>query len=284
MREEVKDNLIILHPNGGEWSATIVFTHGLGDSNLGWIDTVRDWARMMPWVKFYVPTAPTIPITLNGGYKMTAWFDLTGLTAADADKCAGLDKSVSYVESLLDADHALGLPYNRMVLGGFSQGAALSLYTGLIRGADKKLAGVVALSGFMPNSSSFGITGSETVPVFQSHGTGDQVVQLAWGEMTHQLLKAKGNTECSFKTYPGLPHSINQAVLTDVNAFLKRCLAKDETKCVAQKHPASMSVKELKVAIKEAGLERRAVGLSEKQELVDLLKDEGAQIVLGASK
>jgi len=114
--------------------------HGLGDSSAGWESTADMLSDQCPHIKFIVPTAPTIPITLNGGMSMPGWYDIKSLGASDEDlsptrvldTCDGIEKSRAAVEAMLEAEsRATGLPYNRMMLGGFSQGGALSLYTGL---------------------------------------------------------------------------------------------------------------------------------------------------------
>lgn len=266
------ENNITITPKAGTHSGTMVFMHGLGDSADGWIDTIRQYAQMMPWIKFIVPTAPTRPITLNGGMPMPAWFDIASLSPEDADKMHGTDDTVKFISKIIDDEVAAGVSRERIVLGGFSQGAAMSLRAGLMRSADECIGGVVAFSGFMPNVSSFTVNGSENVPVFQTHGTADPVVNMAWGKLTHELIKSKGCTQLEFMELPGIPHSITNEAITKAAAFVCKIIPDDPSKAIAAKDPSSMSVKELRAAIKEHGLEAKARGLSEKSEFVSLLK------------
>ena len=111
----------------------------------------------MPHVKFVLPTAPKQPVTMNMGMSMPSWYDIVGLDERSNENCAGIDTSVKTLQDILKAEHDNhGLPYNRMVLAGFSQGGALSLYTGLQ--FTDTLAGVVVLSGYLPQAKQFKIT------------------------------------------------------------------------------------------------------------------------------
>jgi predicted esterase len=272
--KETRDasNTITITPQAGGHSATVIFCHGLGDSADGWIDTIREFSKAMPWIKFIVPTAPTRPISLNGGMPMPAWFDIASLSPADADRMAGVDTTVTYLDGLIEAEVAAGLTYDRILLGGFSQGAAMSLYAGLSRPADKKIGGIIAFSGFMPNPSSFSVSGSENVPVFQTHGDKDPVVNHQWGKLTHELLKSKGCTNLDFTTLKGIPHSVNNECIRDAAIFCGKMLPDDASKNIPAKDPATMSVKELRAAVAEKGLQKQALGFSEKGEFVALLK------------
>jgi lysophospholipase-2 len=104
-------------------------------------------------IKFILPTAPTQPVTLNMGMPMASWYDIVGLDDRASETCTGLAESRARIEGILAGEHAAGVQYDRMILAGFSQGGALSLYTGMQMQADKKLAGVVVMSGQSPFSS-----------------------------------------------------------------------------------------------------------------------------------
>jgi len=273
MAQESRDgsNKVVLTPPLGKWSATVIFAHGLGDSADGWVDTLRDVSKQLPWVKFIIPSAPSRPITLNGGMSMPGWFDIASLSPADANSMDGVDTTVAYINELVEAEIANGISYNRIVFAGFSQGGAISLFGGLSRPKEKKLAGILAMSGFMPNPGLFAMNGSEDVPVFMTHGDADPVVNVVWGQSTLELIKSKGCTDANIKVYPGLPHSIHETSLRDSVAFLLKVLPND-TSMVVKVDPSSMSVKELKAAIRDLGLQGKAVGLTEKSELIELVK------------
>lgn len=122
MRVERKDGTVTISPDDGFHSATIILMHGLGDSCDGWSDTAEELHRQFSYIKFIVPTAPTRPVTMNGGYPMPAWYDIVGLSDRANEFCEGLTEARSYVHDLLEAEAAAGIPYHRMMLAGFSQG------------------------------------------------------------------------------------------------------------------------------------------------------------------
>ena len=130
---------VIYHAAEGKHCATVILMHGLGDSSDGMASLADVFYIAFPWVKFILPTATTRPVTMNMGHTMTAWYDIVGLDKRSNEHCDGIDVSVARIRKLLEEEHATGLPYSRIALAGFSQGAALSLYTGLQMDEDKKV-------------------------------------------------------------------------------------------------------------------------------------------------
>lgn len=195
MRVETDGNTgtVTYYPTEGKQSATVVLIHGLGDSGEGLSDVAATWSQTMPHVKFILPTADQRPVTLNGGMRMNAWYDIVGLDDRASESCDGIQQSVERIRSILANEHSNGLPYSRMVLAGFSQGGAMSLFTGLqMPEADQKLAGLLVMSGYLPGASQFKLTsGFEDIPIFHCHGSMDPVVRPQWATMTQSGLKEK---------------------------------------------------------------------------------------------
>eukprot|EP00574_Skeletonema_japonicum_P005392 CAMPEP_0201724666 /NCGR_PEP_ID=MMETSP0593-20130828/8349_1 /ASSEMBLY_ACC=CAM_ASM_000672 /TAXON_ID=267983 /ORGANISM="Skeletonema japonicum, Strain CCMP2506" /LENGTH=285 /DNA_ID=CAMNT_0048215967 /DNA_START=85 /DNA_END=942 /DNA_ORIENTATION=- len=268
------DGTIIVSPsNESLQSATVIICHGLGDSSEGFVDVAEHLATQMPYAKFILPTAKTQKVTMNMGMAMPSWYDIVGLDKRSNEFCNGIEESQQRIEQLLKDEHAnLGVPYDRMVLAGFSQGGALSLYTGMQ--LPSKLAGIVVMSGYLPHESGFNIAnGLQDTPIWHGHGAADPLVRITAANESHSAVKAKGATNYILKTYPGLAHSVNPQEIGDVLLFLQQILppgGEGEFK-VKLKDPSEMSVKELKGAISKAGLGRLAVGLMEKREFVELL-------------
>ena len=157
-----------------------------------------------------------------------------------------------------------------MLLAGFSQGGALSLFTGLQ--LDNPLAGILVLSGYLPAAAKLKLKQPNT-PVWHGHGTQDPLVQYAMAAKTKAKLTEMGFTaDYTLASYP-IPHTVSPQELRDALAFLSKVLPPDATCKVQLKEPSSMSVKELKAAIMKAGLGSKAVGLMEKSEFVQLLQD-----------
>jgi lysophospholipase II len=128
-------------------------------------------AKRFPYLKIVLPTAPTQRVTMNMGMAMPSWYDITGLDERSNENCAGIHDSRKTIEAILEAEHTGNqLAYSRMVLMGFSQGGALSLFTGYQ--LSQKLAGIVALSAYLPAASQFTIIHPDT-PVLHCHGTAD---------------------------------------------------------------------------------------------------------------
>uniref|UniRef100_A0A667YVF6 palmitoyl-protein hydrolase n=1 Tax=Myripristis murdjan TaxID=586833 RepID=A0A667YVF6_9TELE len=174
----------------------------------GWADALT--AIRLPHVKYICPHAPRIPVTLNMKMTMPSWFDLMGLRPDSPEDEAGIKKAAENIKAIIDHETKNGIPPNRILLGGFSQGGALSLYTALT--CQQQLAGVVALSCWLPLHRSFqsatSASGYKNVPILQCHGEMDIMIPMQFGAMTAEKLKTIVNPQMiTFKTYPGLQHS-----------------------------------------------------------------------------
>lgn len=202
-------------------TATVIFLHGLGDTGHGWASTMP--ASSLAHIKFVCPTASVMPVTLNAGYPMPSWFDLKSLDVDGEEDKAGIKKARDGIHQLIEQEAKLGIPYSRIVLGGFSQGGALALYSSLTY--KNTLAGVVALSCWMPLRSEFpaGILGNSNTPILQCHGKSDSVVPYNFGELTSKLL-TQFIPNLEFKTYKNLSHSSSTEEMKDVEDFINKCV------------------------------------------------------------
>ncbi|KAI4595417.1 hypothetical protein KJ359_006762 [Pestalotiopsis sp. 9143b] len=210
-------------------TATVIFIHGLGDTGYGWADAVENWRRRskLDQVKFILPHAPQIPITCNGGMRMPGWYDIIALGGSPDDLRrkqdeAGMLVSRAYISGLVQAEIDNGIPADRIVLGGFSQGGAMSLFAGLT--TPRKLAGIVGMSSYLPLDTKLPEFLAETnqnqdTPILMCHGTADNVVPTAIGRASAELLKKTGFT-VTWKEYPGMAHSACVEELEEVEAFL----------------------------------------------------------------
>lgn len=200
-------------------TATLIFLHGLGDTGHGWIQAM---AQIRPsYMKVICPTAPTMPVTLNAGFEMPSWFDLRTLDMYGPEDEQGIKKATVNIHSLIEAEVKAGIQPNRIFLGGFSQGGALSLYAGLTY--TKPLAGIMALSCWLPLHKSFPAARatSETLPIFQCHGDVDPVVPYKFGQLSHYSIKTF-MTNAQFTTYNGLSHSSSQQEMDDLKDFIEK--------------------------------------------------------------
>jgi lysophospholipase-2 len=135
-------------------------------------------------------------------------------------------KSKKLVHDIIESEVKSGLSESRIVLGGFSQGGAVSIFTALT--SKYNLAGLVSLSAYLPIRKSFAShmnPALSSLPIFMGHGTADYVVQYKWGKDSYGWLKDNGCSDVTFKPYENMQHSCNDVEIEDVREFLERCFA-----------------------------------------------------------
>jgi len=203
-------------------TATLIFLHGLGDTGHGWATSIA--AIRPPHVKVICPTANKMPVTLNSGFQMPSWFDLMSLNADGPEDEAGIKRAADLVDKLIAEEVKSGVPSERIMIGGFSQGGALAVYTALH--TDHKLAGVIGLSCWAPLHKDLPAGAKPAnlnIPYLQAHGDCDPVVPYRWGQLTSTLLKGM-LPKHQFKTYKGMMHSTCEDEMQDVKKFIASSL------------------------------------------------------------
>lgn len=206
-------------------NACVIWMHGLGaDGN--------DFVPMVPEldlprghaVRFIFPNAPTMAVTINGGYVMRAWYNIV---SAELDKRAdenGVRTSALAIDALIADQRAKGIASNRIVLAGFSQGGVIALQAGLRY--PEKLGGIMALSTYLACAETLATEASSSnrnLPIFMVHGTMDQVIPIALAKRSKSRLETHGY-KIDWHEY-GMPHSVCAEEIDDIAAFLKRVLA-----------------------------------------------------------
>ena len=206
-------------------TACVIWMHGLGaDGNdfvpmVPELDLPRDHS-----VRFVFPNAPTMPVTINGGYVMRAWYDIS---SAEIDKRAdeaGVRKSQTAVAEIIAEQRAQGIAPERIVLAGFSQGGVIALQTGLRY--PEKLGGIMALSTYLACAESLGVEASSCnrdIPILMVHGSADPVIPIALAKLSKARLETHGY-KINWHEY-GMPHSVCAEEVEDIAAFLKRVLS-----------------------------------------------------------
>ena len=205
--------------------ATILIMHGLGADGQDFVPIAEqlDLSSVGP-VRFLFPNAPSIPVTINGGYVMPAWYDIRAADLVQREDEAGLRLSCAQIEALIANEKARGIPASRIVVAGFSQGCAMALMVGL-RHAEA-LAGIVGMSGYLPLAGSTAAehtVASLKTPIFMAHGTRDGVVALQRATASRDALTAMGYV-VQWHDYP-MEHSVCPQEVADLEQFLKRILA-----------------------------------------------------------
>ncbi|XP_053104703.1 acyl-protein thioesterase 1 isoform X2 [Hemicordylus capensis] len=170
---------------------------------------------------------PVMPVSLNMNMAMPSWFDIIGLAPDSQEDEEGIKQAAENVKALVEQEVRNGIPSNRIILGGFSQGGALALYTALT--THQKLAGVVALSCWLPLRTSFpeGAIScvNKDIPIIQCHGDCDPLVPLMFGSLTSGRLKTMLHpSNITFKTYSGMMHSSCIEEMMDVKQFIDKQL------------------------------------------------------------
>jgi phospholipase/carboxylesterase len=205
--------------------ATVLLMHGLGADGNDFVPIAAelDLAAVGP-VRFVFPNAPTMPVTINGGMRMPAWYDISNADLTRREDEAGLRASQAALESLLEREKARGIPASRIVVAGFSQGCAMALMTGLRH--SETLAGIVGLSGYLPLASTTAAerhAANAQTPVFLAHGLQDGVVPIERAAASRDALAGLGYS-VDWHQYP-MAHSVCAQEIADLNQWLNRVLA-----------------------------------------------------------
>ena len=205
--------------------AAVIWLHGLGDDGRGWSEVVPALNLPRPSrVRFLFPHAPVMPVTINRGYPMRAWYDIREEDFSDRADLAGVQRSQAHVEALMAREKSRGIAARRIVLAGFSQGGAIALYAGLRH--PERLAGIVALSTYVIAPATLATDAAPAnrdVPIFMAHGTQDPVVQYRWGQRSRDALVATGYA-VEWHVY-AMPHSAVPEEIDAIGKFLVRVLS-----------------------------------------------------------
>ena len=206
-------------------TATILLMHGLGADGNDFVSIANELdLRAVGPVRFVFPNAPVIPVTINGGYRMPAWYDIMAADLVKREDEAGLRASRESIEELIEREKSRGIAAGRIVVAGFSQGCAMALMTGL-RHAER-LAGIVALSGYLPLAASTAAerhVANAATPIFMGHGQQDGVVHMGRATDSRALLQGLGYN-VAWHDYP-MAHSVCMEEIADLNAWLLEVLA-----------------------------------------------------------
>jgi phospholipase/carboxylesterase len=203
---------------------TVIWLHGLGAD-------AHDFEPIVPQLvspderplRFIFPNAPVQPITVNGGMSMRAWYDIIAFDRRAPQDEVGVRASDAAVGALIRRENERGIASERIVLGGFSQGGAISLFSG--PRYPQKLAGIMGLSCYMLLEDSLPSERTAVnykTPIFLAHGTQDQVVDMRRGDEARQLLEA-GGYPVEWHSY-AMPHSVCPQEVVDIAGWLRRVL------------------------------------------------------------
>lgn len=222
MSEALPERVDIPPPGTHRW--TVIWLHGLGADG-------HDFEPIVPelrlpadhGIRFVFPHAPQRPVTINGGMRMRAWFDIIGPDIAGREDEPGILGSVAIADALIAAEGERGIPPERVVLAGFSQGGAIAGHGGLRH--PRTLGGIVVLSAYLPLAdrlSAEAITANRDTPIFQAHGREDPVVPVDLGRMSCERIAAL-RAAPAWHEY-AMPHSVCAQEIDDLAQWLTRAV------------------------------------------------------------
>jgi len=202
-------------------TAVTIWMHGLGADGHDFEPVVQ--ILNLSHIKFILPHAPYRPVTFNNGYEMRAWYDIFGLQPDSPQDEVGINSMQDTINSMIEAEIARGIPSQRILLAGFSQGGAMALHTATR--FDQPLAGVLALSTYLPLKNQLKEKqhpANKHLPIWMAHGRHDSVITLATAQSSQQTLEAAGY-EVEWHEYE-MPHSVCEEEINDIRDFLLRVL------------------------------------------------------------
>lgn len=211
----------VIVESAGEPDGSIIWLHGLGADG-------HDFEPIVPELRlaehlnlrFVFPHAPIRPVTINGGVSMRAWFDIVSLDRSGPMDEAGIRSSSQRLVEIIEREHGCGVPYDKIVLAGFSQGGAIAAHTAIRFGFS--LAGMMALSTYLPLPASAepDLPQSHDLPIFMAHGAFDPVLPMALGKAARDSLSDSGFT-VEWREYP-MAHAVCPQEILDIREWLLR--------------------------------------------------------------
>ncbi len=202
----------------------VIWLHGLGADGHDFAPIVPELGlESAPPIRFIFPHAPVQPVTINGGMAMRSWYDIYVADLVRREDESGLRHSQTEIQNLIARENARGIPTERIVLAGFSQGCAMTLQTGLR--LPERLAGMICLSGYLPLAASLAAErhpANQDTPIFMAHGTMDPVVQISRAEASREQLQSLGY-KVQWHTYP-MPHAVCPDEILAIGEFLRSVL------------------------------------------------------------
>ncbi|NNA58486.1 alpha/beta hydrolase [Pseudomonas koreensis] len=199
--------------------ACVIWLHGLGADRYDFLPVAEALQESLLSTRFVLPQAPTLPVTINGGYAMPSWYDIKAMSPARSIDREQLEESSARIVKLIDVQRAAGIDASRIFLAGFSQGGAVVLHTAYIKWQGP-LGGVLALSTYAPTfTEEMELCASQQrIPALCLHGQFDGVVQNSMGRTAYEYLKAHGVT-VTWQEYP-MEHEVLPEEIRDIGVWL----------------------------------------------------------------
>ena len=216
---------VVIDTGHGAVDSCVIWLHGLGADGYDFEPIVPELNLPEHFaIRFVFPHAPMMAVTINNGYVMRAWYDIKAMDIGSEQDAAGIRLSQDELEKLIQQQMEQGIPSERIVLAGFSQGGAIILQTGLRY--THRLAGLMALSTYLPLADTLSHEKSmqnSQVPIFYGHGDSDPVVPPQLAYLSRSRLEQQGYV-LEWHEYPGMQHGVNPQEIRDISAWLQKVL------------------------------------------------------------
>ncbi|MDH5355033.1 MAG: alpha/beta hydrolase [Gammaproteobacteria bacterium] len=221
----MSDTPIVIESGAGAPDSCVIWLHGLGADGHDFEPIVPE-LKLNPElnIRFVFPHAPMMPVTINQGFMMRAWYDIKSDRIASEPDEAGIRRSAALVDKMIEEQIAAGIAADKIVLAGFSQGGAIVLQAGLRQA--KPLAGIMALSTYLPLAEKLAdekTEANQNTPIFLVHGAIDQVIPIELAYTTRGQLEKAGYTP-EWHEYEHMPHSVSLDEINHISAWLERVL------------------------------------------------------------
>ncbi|MCB1948500.1 dienelactone hydrolase family protein [Nitrosomonas sp.] len=203
----------------------VIWMHGLGADGNDFVPIINE-LKLSPQkgIRFIFPHAPMRPVTINNGYVMRAWYDISGARINSMEDETGIRDAQKAIDALINHEIQRGIAAHKIVLAGFSQGGAIALQTGLRQ--KNRLAGILALSCYLPLSDYLPVeanVANATIPILMAHGTFDPVVPISLAVASRDSLR-QANYALEWHEYP-MEHTVCMQEISDIDHWLQRILS-----------------------------------------------------------
>lgn len=216
------EDAVVLAPSEPA-NAAVLWLHGLGADGYDFVPIVEELRLSAPLsIRFTFPHARPRPVTINNGYVMRAWYDIKVLGATGQEDDTGIRESEALMRQAIEREIQAGIPADRIVIAGFSQGGAIALQTGLRY--PKRLAGILALSTYLPLRATVekeANAATRDTPILMCHGSRDGVIAQQIGEMSRDILTQLGYA-VQWRSYP-MEHQVCAQEIVDISSWLQAC-------------------------------------------------------------
>jgi phospholipase/carboxylesterase len=211
---------IKIGPDQAEYS--VIWMHGLGADGYDFEPLIPELGLSDDYkIRFILPHAPTQAVTINGGMEMPAWYDILDSAKIDAQQdTKGIHQAADYIKAFIENEKSQGVSPKNIFLVGFSQGGVVALQTGLRY--PEKLAGILALSTYLPLPETLATelsTANKNIPIMMTHGEFDQVIPIAIGRHSRDLIEKEG-VKIEWYEYP-MEHAVIPDEIEDISKWFK---------------------------------------------------------------